>query len=223
VVANGDTLASVAKRECGDAKCVDEIRLLNPELQAGEPKAAAAIIIPPSSAAADSRTESRPGTVAAWVVFEDLRSGDTRPSPLVAGEAATASSGIQRFLLVQRDKLAAFLGFDWSNAPKGLPNYVVSSGSFMLMTAVPASDPTRKVETRVTLREVKDGTLTMDLLERRFDKQGKLLSEQPKELILPPPPRQAQVSIGLAAIALAALALVSFLARRRRQRSGCCA
>jgi len=225
VVANGDTLASVAKRECGDARCADEIRLLNPELQAGEAKAAAAIIIPPSAAASDSRADSRPGTAAAWVVFEDVRSGDARPRPLIAGETSTVSHGphLQRFLLVRRDKLAAFLGLDWSQAPKGLPDYVVSSGSFMLLTAVPASDPTKKVETHVTLREVKDGALTIDLLERRFDKQGKLLSEQPKELILPPPPRQAQFEIGLAALGLAALALVSFLARRRRQRSGCCA
>lgn len=222
MVAKDDTLASIAKRECGDARCAEEIRLLNSEIRVEELKAGVDIVLPPPAIASESRADSRPGTAAAWVLFEDA-SDLPRPKPLVAGESATAGEGLrmQQFLLVPRDQLTDFLRVAWSRARKEMPAYVAKSGSFMLTTGVPASDPTMKIETRVTLRDVKDAKLTIDLLERRFDKQGKLLSEKPKALMLPPPPRNAAIQVGLAAIGLSALALASLLARRR-QRSACC-
>ena len=72
VIAKGDTFEEIAKRECGDRRCAEEIRLLNPGEKPSKLQPGTEIVIPPRIAAATSRPESRAtGTAEAdWVVLQ---------------------------------------------------------------------------------------------------------------------------------------------------------
>src|SRR6187399_1573218 len=51
-VAQGDTIVEIAKRECGDARCADEVRLMNPEVKADKLRPGDRLRIPPRAIAA---------------------------------------------------------------------------------------------------------------------------------------------------------------------------
>src|SRR4051812_44344370 len=50
-IAKGDTFAAIATRECGDAGCSDEIRLLNPQVKGEELRPGDWLRVPPRGAA----------------------------------------------------------------------------------------------------------------------------------------------------------------------------
>jgi formylglycine-generating enzyme required for sulfatase activity len=194
VVVEGDTWASVATRECGDPGCIEDLRLLNPAIQAEELRAGARMVLPPGALAAETRAEERSETRPSWVLFQFVPSFKSRgvfprPEPLVAGDPSRVAElgAFQCYLLVPRDRIAAFLRFDW---PRGLSEpqeFVVVSEHFFPSGL--ADDPVVRITTHVTLREVKDRKLAIDVIEKHYDSGGRLVFDQRSEPLPPPPPR----------------------------------
>ena len=176
-IVKGDTFDEIAKRECGDRRCTEEIRLLNPDEKPSKLQPGTRIAIPPRVEAATSRPESRAtGTAEAdWVVLQ-YRGG--RFIPIIAREALMSGSRHlgSSLVAVKRSKLAWLLRGDWKSldATEG----VACSPPLNDSVFVDKNDPTLRMEKTVTLKGIKDGRLLIDVVDKRFDRRGKLISER---------------------------------------------
>lgn len=207
-VVSGDTLEAIAKRECGDAACVEEIRLLNPEARAGKIEAGASLVIPPRAATTDSRAASRPEGAAAteWVFFHR----GLAPSPILANEPLSLPRGAPSYVVaVTRRKLGWLLRDEWKSfdATEG----AAISEVLPYTRYVKERDPTRRIEATVVLKAVKDGRVVVEVSEKRFDKNDKLISGRGA-------PRRGDLSRAILLLTAAAglFAMVRLALRRQR-------
>jgi hypothetical protein len=207
-VVAGDTLEAIAKRECGDASCVEEIRLLNPETKSGKVDAGASLIIPPRVVTTDSRAASRSegGGTTQWVFFHK----GWAPAPILANEALSLPPGPSYVLAVPRSKLECLLRPDWKGpeAAEGVAiSDVLPDDHF-----VKERDPTWSVEATVLLKAVKDGRVLVEVSKKKFDKNGKVIGSRGA-------PRRGDLSsaIMLVTAAAALLAVVRLAVTRRRR------
>jgi hypothetical protein len=218
-IREGDTYGEIARRECGDASCAEEIRLLNPEVKdPAKLRSGDHVRIPPRAIGAESRATTRPGgaAVPCWVLFTIQwgRRGQMTPNAILEGEPieVRGREGL-RVVAVPRDQLLEFLGRDWEHAKAGnLPDGTVSSDVIVPTWVLPVEDPTMTIEKRVTLKSSNDRRILFEVEERRFDKRGNELKQEggPKGASLPLLP--------VAVIGVSALLTAIGMAWRRRTR-----
>jgi hypothetical protein len=220
-IAPGDTILEIAKRECGDARCADEIRLMNPEVKDGKLRPGDHLRIPPRATAADSRATTRAtgDGSGCWVLatLQWWRPGKVSASVILEGEPIAIEPRSQvRVVAVPREKLLWFLQQDWDAVDPAKPIDGVTSSDIINPTRVlPKEDPASTIEERVTLRKGEDQRIVFDVERRRFDKDGKILAGKTEagQLLV--------ASLPVAAIGLVALLGIIGIARRRRARGDC--
>jgi hypothetical protein len=218
-IAPGDTIVEIAKRECGDARCADEIRLMNPEVKDDKLRPGDYLRIPPRASASESRATSRTTEVASGcfvlLTVQWGRGGGGTASVIVEGEPIDVlRRGKVRVVAVPREKLLWFLQLplDGVFADRFMDG-VMCSDVIVPTWLNPEADPAVTIEERVTLRKGKDQGIVFDVEQRRYDKSGKILawkSEAGRLLV---------ASLPVAAIGFVALLGVIGIARRRRARA----
>jgi hypothetical protein len=219
-IESGDTFGEIARRQGGDARFLDEIRLLNAGVDPYKLMPGDRISIPPRARAADSRATSRPrnGADACWVLFtlQWNRSGRGLVKPILEGEPIRAWGEGLRVVAVPRDKLLWFLGLAWEgiHAATALPKGTVGSEVVLPARFVSESDPTHTIEKRVTLTTSKDQPVGFVVEEWRFDAKGNRIA--PRDWV-----RDASLpSLPIVLIAVSAILTALGLALRRRAERG---
>ena len=218
-IAPGDTIVGIAKRECGDARCADEIRLMNPEVKDDKLRLDDHLRIPPRATAADSRATTRATGDASgcWVLatLQWWRPGKVSASVILEGKPIDVERRCQvRVVAVPREKLLWFLQENWDAVDPARPiDGVMSSDIIFPARVLPKEDPAITIEDRVTLRNGKDQRIVFDVERRRLDKTGKILAREGGS------GRTFVASLPVAAIGFVALLGVVGLARRRRARA----
>jgi len=209
-VVAGDTLEGIARRECGDAVCVEEIRLLNFPEELKKLEAGMTIAIPPRAPTSDSRAASRPENAsgAPWVFFHRI---GTVFAPILANEVLAQHSlaGPTCVVAVERSKLGWLLRGEWKNLDETQGAAV--SDPLPYTRVVKQSDPTWRIEATAHLKGVKDGRVLIDVSEKRFDKSDKLLSESGRGV------KRGGLSPMVLLFAAAALIVIGQLGAKRRR------
>jgi hypothetical protein len=218
-IAPGDTIVEIAKRECGDARCADEIRLLNPHVTDDKLRPDDHLTIPPRASAAESRAASRTSEAASGcfvlATLQWWRPGKVSASVIVEGKPIEVQRRSQvRVVAVPREKLLWFLQQGWDAVDPTKPiDGVMSSNIIFPTRLLPKEDPAITIEERVTLRKGEDQRIEFDVERRRLDKTGKILAREGGA------GRALVASLPVAAIGLVALVGIIGIARRRRARA----
>ncbi len=227
VVLAGDTFEGIARKQCGDARCSDEIALLNPNMKPERLKPGSTLAIPPKPSA-DSRPASRPDGASREprLLMHLTPSGILQPKtpvPILEGQILGAFRGQCRVIAVPRSGLRAAMALDWTTVDFAHPPAGVNvSPPFTATSLVAHEDPAVRVEARIVVTSIEDGQVALDRHERWYDEDKRLTREKTVQNGVTKT-RGGAVPWPLALIGGGALIGVLGIARRRRTRAACCA